>query len=81
MKITKIWIVRNPSHLSLKDDIFWESTVDKFASYCCGAGVQQFESEQHSVYTSKEEATIDAEMRLRVRDSVVEIIQNFKSKT
>jgi hypothetical protein len=75
MKLTKIWIVRNPNHLSLKEDMCWESTIDKFASYCCGAGVQQFVSEQHFLYTSKEEADVDADMRLRVRDSLIEILE------
>jgi len=69
MKLSKFWVVRDPSPESELGDILFSSDVNHFASYCIGTGHSQFMHERHAIYTDAAEAKKDAEARLKSRSS------------
>jgi hypothetical protein len=69
--IQRFWVVRDASPQSELGDILFEAaSLNDFASYCIGTGLADFKRENHTIYTSKSEATKDAEARLARADRV-----------
>jgi len=69
MKLVRFWLVRDPSPVSVLNDIVFEmKNLNEFIAYVRGTGMK-FESEHHVAYLSKEEALEDAYSRLERRDT------------
>ena len=69
MKVTTIWIVRDPGPNSELVDVCWEVSVgQRLAHYYIGRG-RVWKAEHHALYTTREEAEADAHARLAARDA------------
>lgn len=67
MKLTAIWIVRDPQPWSELVDIVFEASPKKLAHYIigvAGCASNPWEAENHTMYTEKAEAMADAKERL-----------------
>ena len=53
MKLSKFWVVRDPSPESELEDILFETETNRFASYVIGTGLDHFRSENHTIYTER----------------------------
>jgi len=67
MKITKIWVVRDPSPVSEIDDILFEVDVDRLMRIFMGTGQAQWRNENTTLYTEAGEAKKDAKARMQKR--------------
>ena len=67
MKITKIWIVRDPSEVSEMGDILFETDVNGLARIILGTGLSTWEHEHTTLYTEAGEAKHDADARMKKR--------------
>jgi hypothetical protein len=68
MKLTTVWIVRDPTPMSELQDIVWEQLIERLDRYVFGAGPHQWSGEDHTMFTDKDEAVGEATGRLvRVR--------------
>jgi hypothetical protein len=65
MKLSKFWVVRDPTPNSELEDILFETETNRFASYVIGTGLDQFKHENHTLYTEAGEAKRDAQARLK----------------
>jgi hypothetical protein len=70
-KLTKFWVVRDPSPVSEINDILFESDPVKYAAYCVGAGYRNVKDEHTAVYTTEGEAKKDALARLQAEKKPV----------
>ena len=73
MKITretKLWIVTDPTPVSVKYDIFFPATLAELELQILGAGVvgDRMTDKNMTIYTDMGEAEADAESRLNSRD-------------
>jgi len=73
MKLSALWIVRDPSPISEIIDILWEQDLKEFAYQILGAqavgGMGVCVTENWAYYTSAKEAAADAKARLTQRDA------------
>jgi hypothetical protein len=68
MKLTTVWIVRDPNELCELVDIVWEQKVDGLDRYILGGEHGTWVRERHTVYADRDEAVADAIRRLvRIR--------------
>lgn len=65
MKLTKVWIVRDPDgNKSMMCDILFEQEIARLDFYIMGSPNGAWQHENHTVYTEYEEAYWDARIRL-----------------
>lgn len=64
MKLTKFWVVRDPSPVSELEDILFETDPVEYVAYGIGTGLSQVKRENTTIYTEKAEALKDATARL-----------------
>ena len=75
MKITretKLWIVTDPTPVSILPDICWPATLANLENQIIGAGVvgEKMSDKNMTIYTDMGEAEADAESRLIARDKI-----------
>lgn len=73
MKITtetKLWIVTDPTHVSVIEDVLHPCTLPELENIIIGAalGKIRFTDRNLTIYTHKHEAQEDAQLRLAARD-------------
>ena len=68
MKLTTIFIVRDPGPLSEIEDICYEVAVSHLDDYIIGGGTGTWRHENTVVYTTAAEALADASTRLIARN-------------
>jgi len=67
-KLTTIWVVRDPSPLSIMADILYRvDSPNEMARVIIGTGYDQFMAEHTTFYTDEAEARADAEQRMANR--------------
>lgn len=64
MKLDTVWLVRDPSPISVIEDICWEQEVRRLGCYVWGSGQGVWEAERTTMYSDREEAMADAKARL-----------------
>lgn len=64
MKLETIWVVRDPSATSTLTDICFEVRSDRLYRYAIGCTLREWEREHHTMYTTADEARVDARHRL-----------------
>lgn len=64
MKLSKIWVVIDPSPVSEMLDVLFETTVAELPLYVIGTGAAQWRKENTTLYTEEAEARRDAEARM-----------------
>lgn len=73
MKLATIFLVRNPSEISVLEDCFSETTVARLADYIRGSeaihGQRVWTEENTTIYTERGEAIEDAKKRIAKRDA------------
>ena len=73
MKLSALWIVRDPSPISEIIDILWEQDLKELEHQILGAqavgGMGVCVTEKWAYYTSAEEAAVDAKARMARRDA------------
>lgn len=67
MRINRLWLVRDPSPVSVLADIVFETDPIKIANYIRGCLPAQWVIENHAMYTDEGEAMADARARLAAR--------------
>lgn len=84
MKLTKFWVVRNPTEHSTIDDILFETTPIKYFQYCLGATagenldrISQIEQENHVFFAAedKDAAEREAHSRMRIREGILQALK------
>ena len=65
MKITKIWVVHNPSPVSELEDVLHETDVHGLAPLIIGTGLDTWRHENTALYTEEGEAKRDAVARMK----------------
>jgi hypothetical protein len=68
VKLSAIYIVRDPTPGSVLADILYETTIDRLWCYCGGSGPGSWSAEHTAVYTDGDEAYADAAERIHNRD-------------
>lgn len=64
MKLTRFWVVRNPTRHSEMNDILFSLTADELPRVILGTGLATWVDEHTTLYTTKFEASVDAQMRM-----------------
>ena len=64
MKLTKFWVVRDPTRLSEMGDILFPMTADELPRVILGTGLGTWVEEHTALYTTKFEASVDAHARM-----------------
>jgi len=67
MRLTKVWIVRDPSARSELADVLWQQSVGTLDHYIHGCPDRAWQTERHAVYTDLDEALADALSRLAAK--------------
>jgi hypothetical protein len=70
-RILKVWIVRNPSPLSVFEDVCFEIEIGRLPFYMagCPGGASGWAAEGHAMYLTRPAAEADARARFAARDS------------
>jgi hypothetical protein len=64
VKLDTVWLVRDPSPISVIEDICWGQEVRRLERYVWGSGQGVWEAERTTMYSDREEAMADAKARL-----------------
>ena len=65
--ISALWIVRDPTDVSELVDVVWSQDVRSLGDYCRGCPGLAWTDEHHTLYTSRDEAILEALRRLSVK--------------
>jgi len=68
MKITKLWVVKDPTPDSEMIDIVFEMDMNKLGNYIAGGPHGAWAKENHTAYTEEGEAKKDAGLRMKARN-------------
>jgi hypothetical protein len=69
VKLTTVYVVRDPGSTSTLADIVWCCSTEWLARYIAGCGVEAWAAEQHTLWTTAVEADEDARARMAKRDA------------
>lgn len=72
MKLSTVWIVRDPGPRSTLADVCFSKPVERLGMYAVGAGALTWADEHHALYTTAAEAEADALERLAKRNATRE---------
>ena len=64
MKLESVWIVRDPTKHSTVEHCLFEQPLERIDRYVMGSPLNSWCGERHTVYTTHEEALVDATARL-----------------
>ena len=64
MRLSKLWVVRDPTRVSTMVDILFSVTSDELPRVILGTGLGTWVEEHTTLYTTKLEASVDAHARM-----------------
>jgi hypothetical protein len=64
VKLSKVWLVRDPSRTSTLVDICWEQEVARLDRYVLGSPGNAWTNENHAMFATEKEAKEEAGKRL-----------------
>lgn len=67
MKLSTVWIVRDPGPRRTLADVCFSVPVEQLGMYAVGAGALTWADEHHALYTTAAEAESDAQERMAAR--------------
>lgn len=66
-RLEEVWVVRDPSPLSVLEDILFKATPNELARVVLGSGLDTWVFENHTFYDNADDARADALHRLQAR--------------